>query len=378
MKKAFASFFGTTPERVFLFAKGRTALYAALKGLGIGPGHEVIMPGYTCVMVPSAPLYLGATCKYADIDPETYNLNPASLDGLYTPRTKALIVQHTYGISQDMGPVMVWAKAKGLPVIEDCCHVFGSKWKGRLCGTFGAASFFSGQWNKPFSTGLGGMLMVNDPGLVEKVGKIYEGAVAPTSAEELRLKAQMAAYDALVRPSTAGWVTLLYRGLSRLGIAAGSSSNDEFKGKMPSGYLKRMARCQEARGREGLSRIEGLIAHRKAITAIYDTGLAEAGFKPLKSAPEAENIMLRYPVRVANKAELLKLALKKGVELGSWFEIPLHPEGIDMEYFGYSKGMCPESEKACSQVINLPAHSRISASQALKVMGFLKRFGLPA
>src|SRR3989339_214772 len=225
MENKIALLFNVNVEQIFCFSKGRVAFYALLKAMGIGPGDEVLMSGYTCVMVPSAPMFLGATCRYLDIEPHTYNLNPRLLDSHYSNKTKALIIQHTYGIAQDMAPILQWAKEKNIPIIEDCCHVFGSTYKNQLCGTFGVGAFFSGQWNKPFSTGLGGILLVNEASLLPKVQAIYESAVLPTLVEELRLKIQILSYKGLVNPKTVGAVMMAYRILSRLGIAAGSSSN---------------------------------------------------------------------------------------------------------------------------------------------------------
>ncbi len=374
MNKHFAQYFDVFPHNIFLFSKGRVALYTLLKSLGIGQGDEVIMSGYTCVMVPSAPIYLGATCRYIDIDPNTYNLNPELLDRAYTAQTKALIVQHTYGIAQDMEPIMKWAASKGIPIIEDCCHAFGSKNRGRLCGTFGVGAFFSGQWNKPFSTGLGGMLLVNDESLVPAVNRLYTNAIKPGKKEERLLSLQIKAYRTFVTPRTTAAITIAYRMLTRLGLVRGSSSNEEFAGIMPRDYFKKMANCQIKEGERNLQGIDALVGNRKKITEFYTNNLPCIGLKPLKENPFSDDVILRYPVRVENKSEILKKALQKGVEVGSWFEIPLHPEGVNMEYFGYKQGMCPESEKACSEVINLPTHRRITLSEADRVLSFVKKY----
>jgi perosamine synthetase len=378
MKTSLSRFLNAPEENLFLFSKGRVALYALLKAMGIGPGDEIIIPGYTCVMVPSAPYYLGATCRYVDIDPATYNLDPKQLDRAFSPRTKALIIQHTYGIAQQMFPVMKWAEGKKLPVIEDCCHAFGPRYKGRLCGTFGVGAFFSGQWNKPFSTGLGGMLLVNNGNFLPALNTLYAEAAAPAGAEELLLAAQIKAYNALVTPRTVSRITLMYRGLTRMGLVKGSSSNDEFAGKMPADYFKKMARCQIKEGERNFKRLPELMLHRKTLTEYYSRELAGLGFRPLKASPDCENVILRYPVRVANKDEVVRSALSRRVEIGTWFEIPLHPGGIDMEQFGYTPGMCPESEKACREVINLPTHDKITPAEADNVLSFLKECAKPA
>ena len=162
------AFFGG--GRCFLLAKGRVGLYVGLRALGLPPGSTVLMPGYTCMVVPSAVQFAGLKPVYLDIDPGTYNLDPKQLETAAADGVAAIIVQHTYGIPCDMTAVERWAGARGIPVVEDCCHTFGTSVDGRLCGTFGSFAFMSGQWSKPFSTGLGGMLLMNDAALAARSG----------------------------------------------------------------------------------------------------------------------------------------------------------------------------------------------------------------
>ena len=204
------AFFGG--GRCFLLAKGRVGLYTGLRALGLPRGSTVLMPGYTCLVVPSAVQFAGLKSAYVDIDPHTYNIDPRRLKNVAGDRISAFIVQHTYGIPCDMSQTRQWAEARGIPLIEDCCHAFGTRIDGRLCGTFGAFAFLSGQWSKPFSTGLGGMLLVNDTVLADRVGRmIDEEAAAPGHWRNLLLAAQIMAHRWLVRPSTAGRITEWYR-----------------------------------------------------------------------------------------------------------------------------------------------------------------------
>ncbi|MCE5303106.1 MAG: DegT/DnrJ/EryC1/StrS family aminotransferase [Planctomycetaceae bacterium] len=370
------AFFGS--RCAFLFAKGRVGLYAGLRAMGLPLGAKVLMPGYTCMVVPSAVQYAGLMPGYVDIDPNTYNINPALLHSLDASDVAALIVQHTYGIPCDMAAIQAWAAPRNIAIIEDCCHSFGSKIDGRLCGTFGQFAFMSGQWNKPFSTGLGGMLLVNDPTLAEAVEQLVEKELKqPHSKTNLILRCQIAAYDLLVRPSTAMLLTLIYRALNRLGVVKGSSSTQELRGEMPSDYFTAMAPCQIRRGLREIARIDENIRHRTELTAFYHGELPKIGFTPLDVPGIERQPLLRYPVRVANKAEIVKLAVRKGVEIGSWFECPLHPEGTRQEDFGYRSGMCPESERAAREVVNLPTHLKAGAQTAKKVLEFLRRYAEP-
>ena len=155
-ERAFADWLGQ--GHAFAFWKGRVAMYAILKALGVGKADEVILPGYTCVMDVNPVKYLGATPVYVDIEPVTYNMDVRLLEARLTPRTKVIVAQHTYGYPCDMDAIMEIAARHGLPVVEDCCLALGSRYKGRRCGTFGVAAYWSFQWNKPFTTGSGGGL----------------------------------------------------------------------------------------------------------------------------------------------------------------------------------------------------------------------------
>jgi len=368
------AFFGGS--RCFLLAKGRVACYVGLRALGLPPKSRILLPGYTCMVVPSAVQYAGLTPVYADIDPATYNLDPAGLDQPIAEGVAAVVIQHTYGIPCDFAAIQRWAGAHDVPIIEDCCHTFGTRVEGRLCGTLGVFSFMSGQWNKPFCTGLGGMLLVNDPAIADSAAEvIHREAASPGALRSLLLRAQLTAYDLFFSPSTAGIATDLYRFLNRFGLVIGSSSLEELRGVMPRGYLSTMARCQIRRGLRAIVHIAENIDHRTRMTQFYHARLPAAGFLPLAHMPVEGYPLLRYPVRVANKEEVLAAARRGRVEIGDWFEAPLHPAGTRMEDFGYRPGMCPHAERASREVINLPTHLKVDLSTAEKTLQFLARHG---
>ena len=255
----------------------------------------------------------------------------------------------------------------------------GQPGQGRLCGTFGQFSFMSGQWNKPFSTGLGGMLVVNDPALADRVEEIIRReAVVPGRLKNLMLALQILAYRCFVRPATTARLMQLYRSLSRRGLVIGSYSEVEMQGEMPRDYLAMMAGCQMRQGLREMARVEDNISHRRRLTAYYHGALAELGFSPL-AVPGAEELpLLRYPVRVANKAEVLELAARAKMEIGSWFEVPLHPAATRMEDLGYRPGMCPHADRASREVVNLPTHLKVDDSTAERTLEFLRKHAHPA
>ncbi|MDA8389002.1 MAG: DegT/DnrJ/EryC1/StrS family aminotransferase [Nitrospiraceae bacterium] len=356
------------------FYKGRVALYAILKSMGIRGADEVVLSGFTCVVVPSAIKYLGATPRYVDIDPVTYNMDPEKIGGKITGMTRAIIAQHTFGIPARMDAIIEIAKKNGLFVIEDSCHAVGSKYMGREVGTFGDAAFFSSQWSKPVTTGLGGWVKSNNPALTEGLLRTYSSFHALSAAESLALRTQYLMHEAFMSPSVFWAARGAYRRLSLYGLAIGSSTNDELSCRMPGGYAKRMADWQKKLVKRKLSGIASVIEHRAWVVSQYDKLLPEAGFEPLKLPGCYETVFLRYPVRVSDKKGMLESARRNRVEMGDWFVSPVHPNLSGWEKIGYEKGMCPNAEKACEETINLPTHARIGGRQIEKAVNLLSNF----
>ena len=178
----FAKFFNA--KAAFSFWKGRVALYAILKALGVKEGDEVILPGYTCVMDVNPIKYLGARPVYVDIEPDTFNMNVNLLEEKITSKTKVIIAQHTYGYVCDMDAILEIANRHNITVIEDCCLALGSTYKGKLAGAFGKAAYFSFQWNKPYTTGLGGMAICHDDNLAKSIAQLCEMELVQPSFKE--------------------------------------------------------------------------------------------------------------------------------------------------------------------------------------------------
>jgi dTDP-4-amino-4,6-dideoxygalactose transaminase len=371
---AFAKWFNV--GAAFAFWKARVALYAILKAFGVTDGDEVILPGYTCVMNVNPIKYLGATPVYVDIEPQTFNINPALIEAKISSKTRVIIAQNTYGYVCDMDKILTIAQKHKIPVIEDCCLCLGSTYKDKLAGTFGKAAYFSFQWNKPFTTGLGGVAVTNNEDLSQKIEKLCkEEILQPTSKEILLLAIQIICYKALIYPRTTALAQSVFRYLTKKNIVVGSSNNSEFEPIIPSDFFKKMGPIQAKEGLRQMHRLNINITHRQEIAAFYDSLLAEYGW-PVRSFDRKimNPVMVRFPVRVKEKNKAIEKAASAGIELGSWFECPLHPVETPLEKYDYTPGSCPEAEKASREVVNLPLHPRVNKRIAQQTVKFITCF----
>lgn len=340
--------------RLFYLWRGRVALYAILEALGLGPGDRVAMPGFTCVAVANAVMYTGAEPVYIDIAPDTYNVTRATIEARMSPSIKAIIVQNSFGLSADLDPILELAADAGIPVIEDCAHGLGGSYKGRANGTVADAAFFSSQWSKPVSTGLGGIAFARDEELARRLERVVASMPAPPLSDRLMLRAQL-----LVRPlADHPWLyySLVdgYRLLTqKLGLP-GSSSSVELRGTdKPARFEQRMSRLQRRLWERGLGRLRERIVGRRAIAARYDGFFASTAIAVPVRPQYAEHAMLRYTVRVDDKPGLLRRARAARLPLGDWFVSPLHPVEGDLRPWGYEPGACPVAESACRETVNL-------------------------
>jgi dTDP-4-amino-4,6-dideoxygalactose transaminase len=152
---------------------GTAALQIALRALGVRAGDEVITTSYTFIATPNAALSLGATPVFADIDPDTFLLDPAAIEAAITERTRAIIPVHLFGAACDMDAIRAIARRRGLRVLEDACQAWGAEWNGRRVGALGDIGAFSFQSSKNINAGEGGILVTNDDALEELVWSLH-------------------------------------------------------------------------------------------------------------------------------------------------------------------------------------------------------------
>ncbi|MBY5579200.1 DegT/DnrJ/EryC1/StrS family aminotransferase [Rhizobium leguminosarum] len=168
-------------------SSGTDALTVALLALGIRPHDVVLVPSYTWGATAMAPLLIGATPRFVDIDRNSYNIDPEALTKAMAPDVKAVIAVHIHGMSCDMDPIMDIARSRGVPVIEDCAQAHGALYKNRQVGLLSDMGCFSMQKSKHFSAGDGGFLVTRDPVLAQQARNICNFGL-PTPKQNYRFE----------------------------------------------------------------------------------------------------------------------------------------------------------------------------------------------
>src|SRR5579872_587245 len=165
----FAERLGMPPAHAITASYGRMAFYYLLKALALPSGSEIVLPALTFWVVPELARVAGLKVVFADVDPSTFTMDPASLEQAITPATRAIVPTHLYGLPCDMQAIMAIAGRHRLHVIEDCAHALGATYEGKPVGTFGDAGFFSFQTLKPLNCYGGGLALVRDEAVAARV-----------------------------------------------------------------------------------------------------------------------------------------------------------------------------------------------------------------
>jgi perosamine synthetase len=203
VEEAFAKRFGV--KYAISHINGTATMHSILEAKGIGPGDEVIIPCLTMGSTTFVVLQANATPVFADVNPDTFVIDPGSIEERITDKTKAIITVALYGLSPDMDPIMSLAKRHNLLVIEDNAQCFLGEYKGRLAGTIGHAASFSFQSSKHLTSGEGGMVITNELDLAEGVRKISSLGYAGVSANKGKISKKDIQDPDYSRHVTLGW-----------------------------------------------------------------------------------------------------------------------------------------------------------------------------
>jgi dTDP-4-amino-4,6-dideoxygalactose transaminase len=358
------------------FFRGRVALYAALKALGIGPGDEVALQAYTCIAVPEGIMATGAMPRYIDIERGGVNMSARELEESLDDKIKAIVVQHTFGYPAQMDKIMDIARARNLPVIEDCAHSYWSQYGNQRVGTFGDAAVYSLEWAKPLVVGVGGGLVINNECLREKVDGIHRQMSLPASARDTRMQLQYVAYKVLYSPARFWFVKKLYGLLSRGGVA--EQSFNELGTEISTDFTLRLLPSVERRLQKKLPLFRPDWQHNNEVIDAYRDALVNTHFVAGIPTPEGTRTMFaRLPLWVDDKQLMLAAARKVGYELADWFESPVDPlTNKNYHVVGYEVGMCPNAEASAAHIVSLPCNRLVRPAAAKRAMNaMLKAYG---
>lgn len=368
-KKAIASVIKCNPDNIFLYWKGRVALYAILKAMGVKENDEIILPAFTCVVVPNAILYLGAKPIYVDISSDDYNISIDKLNEAITKKTKAIICQNTFGLSSNIEQIVQIAKDNNLFTIEDCAHGFGGFYNGKPNGSSCDAAFYSTQWNKPFSTGVGGFLVVKNEILIEEIKKLEWEKSKPSLINDSILFLLIMIRRYFVNEYTQHSLVKLFRFLSKHNLVIGSSQGSELSDiKMPAGYFKSASPVQIKEGIKQLAYLKDLNILRRKNAEDYSHFLKANNKIFVKESLFKNHLFLKYPLLVNNRELFFELAQKENINLGDWFISPLHPVKENLYKWGFDISLFPEAVNISQKIVNLPTDIKNNK----KVLKFLK------
>jgi perosamine synthetase len=379
LRDAFATMFGGD---AFLFGSGREALLASLRSLTLTPGEEVIVQGYTCIVVPNAIIAAGCVPVFVDIDRDTLNLNVEDVEKAITPKTRAVICQHTFGIPSDTAGLRALCDKHSLMLIEDCAHVIPDKDTGDI-GLHGDVLFFSFGRDKAISGVTGGAVVSRDDHITE--GLAHEEALAKhLPAGIIGTLLLYPLLYALCRPLYAsGLGKALLAACGKIGVLRPIVTKGEKDGVMRPA-LTHLPNACAALALQQLRQLHGFNDHRRALMAYYlRAGLERGWFRPnpltgespLPLAVDQDLPLQKFPLFALN-ADHIRHALKqRNIHLNDgWTNCVVCPSNAAPAKAGYVPGSDPKAEAVCEKILSLPTHPGTSLKDAAKLVEALDGF----
>lgn len=297
---------------------GTSGLHLGLLAAGVGPGDEVIVPSFTFAATANAVALTGATPVFADIEPETFTLDPASVDAAVTERTRGILPVHLYGHPARMTELGEIARNRGLALYEDAAQAHGAALNGRPVGTFGAMTMFSLYPTKNMTSGEGGMVVTADE----------------ETARRVRL--------------------LRNQGMER-----------QYENELI-GFNARMTDIHAAIGRVQLTKVDAWTETRRSNAAFLDAHLSGVVVPPV--AEGARHVYHQYTIRVEDDRDGLVKALKEEYAIGSGVYYPI-PNHRLPSLEKYAPGLdLPETERAAREAVSLPVHPSLSAADLDRIV----------
>ncbi|HNT79212.1 MAG TPA: DegT/DnrJ/EryC1/StrS family aminotransferase [Bacteroidia bacterium] len=360
-KQEFADYLNVPSDRLFLFGAGRMGLFSFLKSLNLKTDEEVILPAYTCVVVPNAIAYAGAKVKYVDVDIRTTNINTQLLLKSITDKTRAIIVSHNFGITfNDID--LIKTQFPNVVIIEDAAHALGSVFSDNAkVGTKGDAAFFSFEYSKPITTGMGGLLVINNEAILTDYKKNEVDLPEYSFWNRIRIFKTLSTHFV----SAVLGIDLLKRALFYLVRKMGllyASSQKELNGEFPEQYPVALSNSFAYVGFRQIKKLYAIDQHKKELSLHYYNFLKK--YPSISLYHDKQFVMARFPILFREEVgmnmitDVISKLKAGGIDAGDWFNDVVHPRGSHRH--GYIENSCPEGEYLAKRMINLPLtiHSR--------------------
>jgi len=341
---------------------GRMAFYYILKAFQFPPGSEIIFPALTFWVVPEMARVLGLKPVFADVDPETFNLDPQALERAITANTRAVVPTHLYGQPCDMDEILDIAARRRLAVIEDCAHALGAEYRGRPVGVFGDAAFFSFQTLKPLNAYGGGMALVKEAPLAAAVRKLAHEEPWPAESE-IRKKLNIGRIQrVLTRPDVFRWTLFPILWVSSFVRARPDVYLWEQirpLDPLPAGYRRRFSNVQAALGLAGLRHLPAWTAATRRNAELLTRALSGLGFaRPPEQSPGRTHVFYQYCLYAPERDRLVRLAIRRGLDVET-----LHVDVCTrLPLFEPYWSEAPGADRA-AQAVQLPVYASLSEDQ---------------
>lgn len=327
-----ASYLGV--EETVVVNSGTSALVCALEGHDIGPGDEVVVPSFTFVATANAVELVGATPVFADIERDTFGLDPASVRGRLGPDTAAILTVHPYGGACQVDELARIAQDNGVALIEDAAEVLGADHHGGLLGTIGDTAALSFCQNKIITTGEGGAVVTDDPEVAKR---------------------------------------------ARLHRSHGRADDEYFYSDEAGKYVDvganlRMSDMAAALGCSQLDRIEELIAGRRRVAAAYVERLAAVPHVAPHAVDAGRQVYQLFTVAFDDRVDraAVRATLEEhGVASKPYWDPPVHLTERYREAYGHEPGMLPVTEDVAEKVLSLPMHPNLTTEEVDRVVDAL-------
>jgi len=361
------------------FNSGRSSFYAILKALDFPEDSEILMQAFTCNAVPNPVLWSKMRPVYVDCNTDDFNMSPSDLEAKINVKSRAVVVQHTFGLPCNLDQIRAICAKYNLLLIEDCAHSLGAEYGSAgspqvKVGSQSKAAFFSFSRDKIISSVYGGMAVTNDPSIAEKLRQAQDKMGLPNS---------FWIFQQLLHPILLNYVILPIYNFIDLGkiflifaqwlhILSKAVSWNEKGGQRPDYFPKAMPNALSVLALNQFSKLEKFNTHRQKIANFYYDKLKGTKYILPAVFPERKNVFLRFTIKCKDANDVIYEAWHKhNILLGDWYTTPIAPFDTKLEEMRYEVGSCKNAEELSKRTLNLPTHINISEGDAQRIVKML-------